>query len=100
VYFTSVQGYVLFSTTTKELKQKEGKKEKTSPCNKWKCKISAGDASKCSRAKSCKRPVACGIKAWSWMGRVNTLFWFFALLSPAHLMFKKNPVQQHELCDV
>lgn len=27
-----------------------------------------------------KDVVACGVKAWSWMGRVNTLFWFMRCL--------------------
>lgn len=88
-----------FSTVTKELKQKE-KKEKSSHCNKQKCQISAGDASQCSRAKSLKDTVACGVKAWPRMGRVNTLFWFLRRFRLLISCTKKNPVQLHELCDV
>lgn len=48
-----------------------------------------------------KDTIACRLRAWSRMGRVNTLFWFL-LGFPLHISCtkKKNPVQQDEFHDV
>lgn len=79
---------------------KKKKEEQTSHCNNRNVK-SVREMHQSPHVPSpAKDVVACGVKAWSWMCRINTLFWFMHCLCLLISCTKKNPVQQRELCDV